>query len=118
MSESNILEFTQSLMAKGDFEAAENALRARLRAGESFSSALAADEVSVPDFLLQLARAGEQTGKLGQALESAAQQMEYEERVRQEMKSALIYPVILVISGISATLLVFIVVVPKFANIL
>jgi len=31
MSESNILEFTQSLMAKGDFEAAENALRARLR---------------------------------------------------------------------------------------
>ena len=31
MSESNILEFTHSLMAKGDFEAAENALRARLR---------------------------------------------------------------------------------------
>jgi len=31
MSESNILEFTQSLIAKGDFEAAENALRARLR---------------------------------------------------------------------------------------
>ena len=93
-------------------------MHARLRAGESFSSALAADEVSVPDFLLQLARAGEQTGKLGQALESAAQQMEYEERVRQEMKSALIYPVILVISGISATLLVFIVVVPKFANML
>ncbi len=31
MSESNILEFTQSLMANGDFQAAENALRARLR---------------------------------------------------------------------------------------
>ncbi len=31
MSESNILEFTQSLMAKGDFLAAEEALRMRLR---------------------------------------------------------------------------------------
>lgn len=31
MSESNILEFTQSLIAKGDFQAAEHALRARLR---------------------------------------------------------------------------------------
>lgn len=31
MSESNILEFTQSLIAKGDFQAAENALRMRLR---------------------------------------------------------------------------------------
>jgi tetratricopeptide (TPR) repeat protein len=31
MSESNILEFTQSLIAKGDFEAAETALRTRLR---------------------------------------------------------------------------------------
>jgi len=31
MSESNILELTQSLIAKGDIQAAENALRARLR---------------------------------------------------------------------------------------
>jgi tetratricopeptide (TPR) repeat protein len=31
MSESNILEFTQSLIARGDLQAAENALRARLR---------------------------------------------------------------------------------------
>lgn len=31
MSESNILELTQSLIAKGDFQAAEHALRARLR---------------------------------------------------------------------------------------
>lgn len=31
MSESNILEFTQALIAKGDFQAAEDALRTRLR---------------------------------------------------------------------------------------
>jgi len=31
MSESNILEYTQALMAKGDFQAAEDALRMRLR---------------------------------------------------------------------------------------
>ena len=44
--------------------------------------------------------------------------MEYEDRMRQEMRNALTYPAILVASGIAATLLVFIVVVPKFANLL
>ena len=44
--------------------------------------------------------------------------MEYEERVRDEMRNALIYPAILVVSGIAAVLLVFLVVVPKFASLL
>ena len=33
------------------------------------------------------------TGKLAQALADAATQMEYEERVREEMRNALIYPI-------------------------
>lgn len=89
-----------------------------LKSGESFSSALSKSELKLPDYLFQLASAGELTGKLTEALESAANQMDYEERVKQEMRNALIYPAILVFSGIGATLLIFIVVVPKFANML
>lgn len=90
----------------------------KLRGGESFSQGLRSAPLEWPDYLYQLVAAGEQTGKLAQALQSAASQMEYEQRVSSEMRSALIYPGVLVFSGIAATLLIFIVVVPKFANIL
>lgn len=89
-----------------------------LRGGERFSDALRMAELDLPTYLYQLAAAGELTGKLGHSLHTAVTQMEYEDRVRQEMRNALTYPAILVVSGIAATLLVFIVVVPKFANLL
>jgi general secretion pathway protein F len=89
-----------------------------LRRGERFSEALRLAELDLPTYLYQLVAAGELTGKLGQSLQTAVTQMEYEDRVRQEMRNALTYPAILVVSGIAATLLVFIVVVPKFANLL
>ncbi|OIR06767.1 putative type II secretion system protein F [mine drainage metagenome] len=90
----------------------------KLRGGESFSTALQSARLTWPDYLFQLVAAGEHTGKLAQALQSAATQMEYEQRINSEMRNALIYPAILVFSGIAATLLIFIVVVPKFASIL
>lgn len=93
-------------------------VHAALRGGESFSAALRKGAIAWPDYLHQLIQAGEQTGKLGQALRSAASQMEYDRKVRQDIRNALIYPLILVVSGVAATLLVFLVVVPKFANIL
>jgi general secretion pathway protein F len=90
----------------------------KLRGGESFSQGLKSAQLEWPDYLFQLVAAGEHTGKLAHALESAATQMEYEQRIRSEMRNALIYPSILVFSGIAATLLIFIVVVPKFAGLL
>lgn len=90
----------------------------RLRSGESFSQGLQSAQLEWPDYLFQLVAAGEHTGKLAQALQSAATQMEYEQRIKSEMRNALIYPGILVFSGVAATLLIFIVVVPKFANML
>lgn len=93
-------------------------IHGKLRSGESFSLGLKSTAIEWPDYLFQLVAAGEHTGKLAQALESAAGQMEYEQRIRSEMRNALIYPSILVFSGIAATLLIFIVVVPKFAGLL
>lgn len=94
------------------------AIQNRLRGGTPLSKALISNEIEWPPYVQQLVTAGEQTGRLGKCLEDAAGQLEYEESVRQEVRSALIYPVILVISGVIATLVVFIVVVPRFANLL
>ena len=106
--------------AHGDNQlgAAFGLVYAQLRSGEPLSKALQAAGLDLPDYLFQLVGAGELTGKLAQALHSAADQMEYEQKIRQEMRNALIYPAILVFSGIAATLLIFIVVVPKFTNML
>lgn len=107
------LSHTDSLVGEAFLQ-----VHGKLRGGERFSEGLRSGPVAWPDYLYQLVMAGEQTGKLAQALASAADQMDYEQRVRAEMRNALIYPSILVFSGIAAVLVIFVVVVPKFAGIL
>lgn len=93
-------------------------LYSALRNGQQLSQAMRESGVEYKDYVYQLIAAGELTGRLAPAMHAAADQLEYEEKMRQEMRNALIYPSILVLSGIAATLLIFIVVVPKFANML
>lgn len=89
-----------------------------LRSGDSFSQSLRTAGLSYPEYVFQLCHAGELTGRLDDALRNAAAQMAYQARIRQEVRNALIYPSVLVVAGISATLVVFIFVVPKFAKLL
>lgn len=90
----------------------------RLLAGESFSTALAALPLDFPEYVHVLVRTGEMTGKLGTSLNDAADQMDYDERIRQEARNALVYPSILIFTGISSVLLIFSIVVPRFAGML
>jgi general secretion pathway protein F len=98
--------------------AAFGVIHQHLRGGESFAASLVAAKLGFPEYVKQLAAAGEMTGKLSQALGSAATQMEYEYRMRSEMRNALVYPSVLVVSGIAVVLGIFVFVVPKFANML
>ncbi len=99
---------------------AGNALRRTYRtlnAGEPFVKALTEAKIDFPPYVSQLAATGEMTGKLASALADAARQMEYDDRVRQELRNSLTYPVILIIAGIAAVLGIFLGVVPRFANL-
>lgn len=89
-----------------------------LRHGGSFSEALQAASLQLPDYVYFLVRAGELTGQVGNALEDACNQMQYALEVRSETRNALIYPAILVVSGILAVLMMFVYVVPSFTNLL
>jgi general secretion pathway protein F len=89
-----------------------------LQRGQAFSDALAASRLPLPAYFLQLVKAGELTGQLGESIEGAVTQMEYEERMRAELRNALIYPTILICAGVAAVLLMFTFVVPKFASLL
>lgn len=90
---------------------------ASLRGGMSFADALPGSGLELPVYAVQLAQAGELTGRLGPALLRAAEQMEYDVATRQEVRTALIYPTVLVSAGIAAVLIIFVFVVPRFASI-
>lgn len=95
-----------------------NKIYSQLRGGIAFSKALVDADLRLPNYVVELCRAGESTGKLAGSLRSAAEQLELEQNFQREARNALIYPLVLIVSGFLATLLVFVFVVPKFANIL
>ena len=73
-----------------------------LQRGLAFSATLAKCGLPLPEYVVQLARAGELTGELGRALRDASTQLEYEQQLRNEMRNALIYPAVLVLAGVAA----------------
>jgi len=86
--------------------------------GEGFSAALRKSGLAFPEYVHALARAGEATGDIGGALSRAADQLEFEERMRNEAREALTYPMILIFTGIGAITFIFSFVVPRFAGLL
>lgn len=89
-----------------------------VRGGERLSAALAASPLGLPPYVLALCEAGEASGELAAALRDAARQMEHEQRIGTELRNALVYPAVLVASGVLAVLVIFIGVVPRFASLL
>ena len=89
-----------------------------LRHGGGFSQALEETQLRLPNYVGYLIRAGELSGTLADALRDSCEQFEYDLEVKAQARSALIYPSILVFSGILAVLMMFMFVVPSFVNLL
>ena len=93
-------------------------LRTQVQTGHSLAAALASSPLGLEASTLAMVEAGEAAGHLASALQDAATQLDYERQVREEFKSALIYPAVLVGAGITAVLGIFLIVVPRFASLL
>jgi general secretion pathway protein F len=89
-----------------------------VRSGAKLSDALRASGLALPPYALALVEAGEASGELASTLADAAAQMDHERRVAQELRNALIYPAVLVSSGVLAVMVIFVGVVPRFASLL
>lgn len=90
----------------------------QLKHGEGFAAAFESAQLPLPWYFHQLAQSGEMTGHLADALRGGVEQMEYDFRVQNEIRGALIYPSVLVLTGIVTVGVVFTSVVPKFARML
>jgi general secretion pathway protein F len=97
-----------------DLQQAYDRVSIEVRKGSSFSDALRLSGMKIPGYFYELASAGELSGDLAGSLRHAVDQFEYDFHTAEDVRSAMIYPIILVGSGIAAVLLIFVFVVPRF----
>ncbi len=90
------------------------ALRDEVRDGSQLGAALARRPRSFSRLYVGLVRAGEAGGTLCQTLERLADLMERERSLTATIRSALIYPVLLIVSAIGAVALLLTQVLPQF----
>ncbi len=91
-----------------------NLVRQQVETGSSMSEALAKHPRVFPPMMIHLVRAGETGGFLDRALESIAGTFEADVKLRQTIKSALTYPVIVLIMALVAVAAMLIFIVPVF----
>ena len=98
------------------FKNAITDIRDRVITGESFTDALKDYSDYFDVIYVSMVRVGEVTGTLGESLSTIAGFMEKRQRVESKVKTAMIYPVILIIFCIVAVLILTTKVIPKIAE--
>jgi type IV pilus assembly protein PilC len=91
-----------------------NAVRQQVEGGSSLSESFSRFPRIFPPMMIHLVRAGETGGFLDQALDSIAGTFEADVKLRQTIKSALTYPVIVLIMAFVAVAAMLIFIVPIF----
>ncbi|WJY01258.1 type II secretion system F family protein [Curtobacterium sp. 458] len=84
--------------------------------GVSFSDAVAKYPVDFPPIMINMIRAGETGGFLDQAMDSVATNFEKEHKLRSTIKSAMTYPVVVLVMSLLAVAIMLIFIVPIFQD--
>ncbi len=87
-----------------------------VESGGSLSDSFAKHPVDFPPLMVNMIRAGETGGFLDGALESLAMNYEKESKLRSAIKSAMAYPVMVLVMSFVAVLLMLIFIVPVFRD--
>ena len=91
-------------------------VRDDVEAGQSISESLAKHPLAFPPIMISMVRAGETGGFLDQALNSIAENFETEVKLRDTIKSAMTYPVIVLSMSVAAVMIMLIFIVPIFQD--
>ncbi|KQV47055.1 hypothetical protein ASC95_26480 [Pelomonas sp. Root1217] len=89
-----------------------------VRGGGKLSDGLRNESLRMPVYVIALAQAGEASGEIARALQDSAEQLELSRKAEEDMRSALVYPSVLVGAGSLAVFFIFVGVVPRFANLI
>jgi len=89
----------------------------RVQEGRSLSQALGEHPEVFPPLYVNMIRAGEAGGVVETVLERLSEYLQSSEKTREEIKSAMVYPVILAVTAGGAIVIMLTFVLPKFATI-
>ena len=84
--------------------------------GESFSSTLEMHSGSFPDFLISMVGAGETSGSLDIIMTRMADHYAKENKLKNTIRSAMVYPIILLVLCIVIVIFLFTVIMPTFID--
>lgn len=85
--------------------------------GESFSASLEMHSGSFPPFLISMVSAGESSGSLDQIMQRMSDHYAKENKMHNTIKSAMMYPIILVILCVAVVIGLFTFIMPTFAGL-
>ncbi|RME60861.1 type II secretion system F family protein [Candidatus Parcubacteria bacterium] len=88
----------------------------QLKAGQSFSQALASKESVFGEVYVALIKVGEKTGRLDSSLQELIDLLEWEEDVAARAKKIIIYPSIVLVVVTTVVIVLMLFVVPKLTN--
>jgi general secretion pathway protein F len=108
------LEITHSVIARPvDRDCLQKVLD-KVRGGSSLADAMAAQDAMFPKFYIGMVRAGEAGATLDKTLEQLAAFLEKSQASREQIKSALVYPAIVMVTGCGSIAVLFGFVIPAF----
>jgi len=111
------LSITSELTERATFRTLILDVLRLIKGGKSLADSLASHPVYFPDLYVNMVRAGEASGSLGQIFERLAEFERTRDDLRGYIVSSLIYPGLLTVVGIGSIVVLLEFVVPRFAQI-
>lgn len=93
-----------------------NQLVYELLRGESFSNAMMAQGETYPKLLINMVKTAEMTGDLPTILDDMSEYYTSMERTRKQMKSALTYPIVVLVIAFAVLIFMLVFLVPQFSG--
>lgn len=111
------LSILSDLTEKKAFKELVKDIRSHVRSGKSFSDSLSKFPSAFPLFYVNMIKAGEAGGFLEDTISRMAVYLENSQALKEDIRSALIYPLVLSVVGGGAVVVLLTFVVPKFTMI-
>jgi general secretion pathway protein F len=92
-------------------------IQKRVHSGSSFAEALAEHPKTFSKLYVNMIRAGEEGGVLTESLNRLGRFMEKAEDLKNNIRAAMAYPIVLALVGGSAVIILFTVVIPRFSTL-
>jgi type IV pilus assembly protein PilC len=111
------LEIMEQQVANPMFRTVVSDVKASVESGKSLSDSFRQADQIFDDVTLNLIEAGESSGNLDDILEKLAVELENNKKLSDKLRSALIYPIIILTVVVAVVVLLLVVLVPSMAEI-